>query len=332
MMKITPREASTSAFGQTGVFRGHIHFENPTLSKYAWPLCDIRGAQPGPRLCVTAGVHVNEVSSMEAAVRLQSLFDPQTMRGTVSIIPLVNLPAYGKFTQYNCPEDDKNINFTFPGDPKGSFSEVLCDVLLNVWAEGAECYIDLHGGDLREKVSKFVMFQPTGEPELDAEKEKLARCFDAEIVMALPQKLLSAPGRAPTGFANAGRISIMSEAGANGIYDEESISFHVDGVLNIAAELGITDHRIQPTRAQILCNEYLWLESPESGQFHTTLVPGQAVTKGQILGAIYDVFGCKVDDVLSPKDALVLWRMTHPTAVAGSPLLALAIRAESPAS
>src|SRR5690606_32682199 len=56
-----------------GIFQGEIEFSNPTLRDYRWPVCEIAGRRAGPKLCVTAGVHVNEVSSIEAAIRLQRL-------------------------------------------------------------------------------------------------------------------------------------------------------------------------------------------------------------------------------------------------------------------
>lgn len=325
-MKIDPIDGSTP-YGKPGVFKGQMTLSNPTLAGYAWPLCEIRGKAPGPRLCVTAGVHVNEVSSIEAAIRLQGLFDVETMRGTVSIIPLVNQPAFGQFTEYNCPVDGKNINFAFPGKADGSFSEALCDALQNEWAADASCYVDLHGGDLRENVSKFVMFQRTDDAEADALRERLARGFDAEIVMALPRNLMLRPGRPPTGFARQGRIAIMSEAGANGMRDEVCITYHVDGVLSIAGELGIIERTQQFNRARVLCRDYLWVESPAGGQFTPLIEPGDAVKKGQDLGPIYDLFGCHVANIRSPADGLILWRMTHPTVVAGMPVLAVAVPA-----
>lgn len=312
---------------EAGVSRSHLTFSNPTLAGHEWPLCEIRGSAPGPRLCVTAGVHVNEVSSIEAAVRLQSLLKPDTLKGTVSIIPLVNQPAYGRFTEYNCPLDEKNITFTFPGDPGGTFSEALCDALQNEWAANADCYVDLHGGDLRENVSKFVMFQRTGAGELDARRELLARCFDAEIIVGLPKQLMDHPGRAPTGFARQGRIAIVAEAGANGVRDEASITYHVDGILNIANCLGMIDRKPRFQRARVLCHDYLWVESPYSGQFYPTIEPGDAVEQGQDLGAIHDLFGRRIGHLEAPADGLVLWRMTHPTTVAGTPLLGIAVRA-----
>jgi predicted deacylase len=314
--------------GQPGVFRGTIGFSNPTLAGFAWPLFEARSEAAGPRLCVSAGVHVNEVSSIEAAVRLQALFDPKRMRGTVSIMPLVNQPALFQYTEYNCPIDGKNINFSFPGNANGTFSEALCDAMVNDWCAGAACYVDLHGGDLRERVSKFVLFQRTGDPDKQRAAQDLAMCFDADLVVGLPQRLLSEPGRPPTGFAQNGRLAVMSEAGANGIIDEESVAFHVQGVLRIARQLGIiegapsvSDYR----RARILCSDYLWVTAPSDGQFYSEVEPAERVSRGQRLGVVRDFFGNALGEIVAPEAGFVLWRMTHPTLKKGSPALAIAI-------
>lgn len=329
-MQTTP-STNSCAFGEPGVFRGQLRFDRPLLSDYAWPLCEIRGHSPGPRLCVSAGVHVNEVSSIEAAVRLQKLFDPQTMKGSVSIIPLVNQPALYKYSEYVCPLDGKNINFTFPGRKDGTFSEVLCDAIMNEWCADADCYVDLHGGDLRENVSKFAMYQRTDDAALEATGRKMAMCFDAEIVVGLPRDLMQRPGRPPTGFARHGRLALMSEAGANGLIDEGSVSFHVEGVLNMARALGILDTPMSAFgNARVACNDYLWVECPVEGEFHAEIEPGMRVSKGQRLGTMRNLFGDTVADITAPETGLLLWRMTHPSLAKGAAVLAVAVE-EPPA-
>lgn len=324
-MEITA-SSNSCTYGQPGIFRGELRFGNSTLSGPSWPLCEIRGSKPGPRLCVSAGVHVNEVSGIEAAVRLQKLFDPEKIRGSVSIIPLVNLPALYQYSEYVCPIDGKNINFTFPGRRDGSFSEALCDAIMNEWCDGADCYIDMHGGDLRENVSKFSIFQHTDNSVIDAKGEEMALCFDAEIVVGLPPSHMERPGRPPTGFARHGRLALMSEAGANGLMDEESISFHVDGVLNVARTLGILDTPKPPFRnARVLCDDYLWVECPVDGEFHAHVEPGDRLTKGQRLGIMRNLFGDTLANVVAPVTGLLLWRMTHPSLRKGTSILAVAV-------
>lgn len=303
-----------------------VTFSNPLLKDYAWPVCEITGAMPGPRLCVTAGVHVNEVSSIEAAIRLQSRIPEESLRGSVSIMPIVNLPALYEYTEYNCPVDGKNINFTFPGRPDGTFSEVLCHALLFEWAKGADCYIDLHGGDLREEVSKFVMYQRVGDAALDLKRRQLAQCFDADIVVGFDPEFLALPGRPPTACARFGMTSIMSEAGANGLVDEDSVMYHVNGVLNIARLLGMRGDELQaPTRPQHLSYDYQWVTFPADGLFYSDLRPGQHVKRGQKIGEVKGFFGEHLGVIEAPVTGYVLWRMTQPILKRDNPVLAVAV-------
>jgi len=322
-MKMHPAQALCAP----GLFRGEMTFENPILDGYRWPLFEVQGS-PGPRLCVMAGVHVNEVSSIEAAVRLQRCLGPDVLRGSVSIIPVVNLPALPKYTQYDCPIDGKNINFTFPGDPGGSFSEALCHALLFDWAGNADLHVDLHGGDLREQVSKFVMYQRSGEVEKDRLRERYARCFDADLLVGFDAAHMQQPGRALSALAKVGRHGVMSEAGANGVVDEVSVRFHLDGVLNLLRELGMARvPPIPPQRAQALCHDYIWVECPKQGLFRACVEPGQYVIAGQTLGVVRDHFGTQTARVVAPGDGYVLWRMTHPVLRAGDYALGLAVPA-----
>lgn len=324
-MKCTSNLDSIS-IGNVGITKGDLSFSHPKLSAYSWPVVEIKGKQPGARLCVSAGVHVNEVSAIEAAVRLQRLFDPEEMCGSVSIIPLINQPALYKYSEYICPIDGKNINFTFPGKNDGTFSEVLCDAIMNEWCANADCYVDMHGGDLRENVSKFSIFQRTDDDEINRLGLKMAMCFDAELVVGLPTHHMQRPGRPPTGFAAKNRLALMSEAGANGLLDEESIQFHVEGVLNIARELGIIASEAPAfKRERVLCEDYLWVTCPVDGEFHSFVEPGDAVEKGQLLGVIRNLFGDHLADIKSPETGFLLWRLTHPAIPAGDPVLAVAV-------
>ncbi|MDK1494301.1 succinylglutamate desuccinylase/aspartoacylase family protein [Sinorhizobium sp. 7-81] len=322
-MKVTASDKSC-AYGDPGVFRGTFRFENPILADYVWPICEIRGKVPGPRLCISAGVHVNEVSSIEAAVRLQNLFDPETLKGTVSIVPLINQPAAYKYCEYVCPVDGKNINHTFPGKRDGTFSEALCDAVLREWTAGADCYIDMHGGDLKEKVSKFSIFQKTGEAEFDDLARRIAMCFDSEIVLALTPEYMSKPGRPPTACALRKQVGIMTEAGSNGLLSEDDIAFHVEGVLNVSRLLGMTDSAVTlPTNARKVCDTYIWVDCPADGEFHAKVEPGIKVERGQRLGLLRNLFGDTLAELTAPVTGFVLWRITHPSIRKGEPVLTI---------
>src|SRR5690349_7278113 len=104
-MKFTPADHGSPL----DVTRGSLTFANSALADWRWPLVEIKGHKSGPRLCVMAGMHVNEVSSIEAAMRLQRRVSPQDLNGTLSILPILNLPALPLRSQYVCPIDGLNI-------------------------------------------------------------------------------------------------------------------------------------------------------------------------------------------------------------------------------
>src|ERR1700733_4975161 len=73
----------------------------------------VEGAAPGPCLVVTAGVHASEYCGIETAVRLMRT-DPQTLRGTLLILPTLNVAGFKARSIYVMPEDGKNLNRMFP--------------------------------------------------------------------------------------------------------------------------------------------------------------------------------------------------------------------------
>jgi predicted deacylase len=297
---------------RNGVVGGILTFDTPTLSGQEWPAVEITGGTAGPRLCVMAGMHVNEVSSIEAAVRLMGFLVPEQLRGTVSIIPVLNLPALPYRSQYVCPVDGKNINFSFPGGRGGSFSEALADAVLNQWAADADVLADLHGGDLCEDVSKFSICQLTGDPAFDARNLALARCFDTDLVAALDASHMDAPGRACTARSRQRRHAVMSEGGAHGMIDPVSVAFHLHGLLNVMVMMGMIDGpAIPPTREQVLLETYLWVPSPVDGLFYAQAEPAARVQEGQVLATLADTFGRRTGEIRSPASGRVIWRITH---------------------
>lgn len=275
------------------------------------------------------GVHVNEVSAMEAAVRLGSAFTPSHLHGNVSILPVVNLPALTQYTEYNCPIDGKNINFSFPGRPDGSFSEALTFALLNEWAADAEVLIDLHGGDLRESIATWVMFQHSGDVELDARNEALVRCFNAQFMEPLKQELMNAPGRACTGRATQKRLAVMSEGGSNGLVDPDSVQYHMTGVLNVARHLGMIEGvLVPPLRGQIVVDRRVRLEAPAGGLCESHVKVSAYVTKGQVLAKIRDFYGNRITELRTSVTGFVLSRFTHPVVEKGQWVMSIAVPAD----
>ena len=303
---------------EAGLHRSELTFPYPALAGWRWPAIDIVGQRPGPRLAVIAGIHVNETSSIEATIRLQRTLDPSTLKGRVSIIPIVNLPAIPLRSQYVCPLDDKNINFSFPGRAGGSFSEANAFALIEDWARDALCFIDLHGGDLCENVSHFTVCQTIGDSAFDKRNLELAQCFDAEIIARLDPTFLDQPARSCTGRARRRQHAAFAEAGRIGLIEEENVAYHFEGVLRVANLLGMIAEAPPKHREPVIIDRYLWIPAPADGIYRYAIEPGQKVGKGTLLATVENTYGDKIASVTAPEDGHVLWRITHALATKDS--------------
>ncbi len=307
MFKEVGREAS-----EAGIERGLLGFDNPALAEFRWPYVEIIGSEPGPRLCVMGGVHPNELSSLAAAVALGQSIAPEDLTGTVSIIPIVNLPGLYDHVKELCPVDGDNIHWKYPGDPDGSFSTALAHALLFDWSGDADALIDLHGGDLHEKFSRYTVWQRSGEAELDERNERLARCFDADFIVGLDSAHMERPGRCCTAAAALNRLSLVVEGGSDARFDESHMLFHLNGVMNVARELGLLGGRPVPARRrQLAIGNYHFVTAPADSLVIPRCEPGDLVEKDQVLMECRDSFGRRVGEVVAPVAGYLIWRTSH---------------------
>ena len=297
-----------------GIHHVPVTFSLPQLAGYSWPTVEIVGNEPGPRLAVWAGIHVNEVSSIEAVHRLSKLFDPSKIRGRISLMPIVDLPALDTRTRLNCPIDDKNINFNFPGRPDGTFSEALAYSLLNDWAHDAHCTVDLHGGDYSEEVALFTVTQLTGDPDFDEQVRAIAACFGTEIAVELDPSRTTSPGRSCTARSAARQLSAFAEAGKNGLLDNSDVQFHIDGVIRLAWKLGILlDEPVLPAGTiPTKVTNYDWLTSDVSGWGEVLVGPGDKVVAGQPMWTLIEDDNHERKVIEAPSDGIVIWVDNHP--------------------
>lgn len=186
------------------------------------PLVVINGCRPGPRLCLTAGVHASEYHGIDAELRTVQSIDPEVLAGSVVAIPVVNPTMFQRRVGFLSPIDGLNLNRTAPGKADGTISGVLAYVLLNEVIGICQYHIDCHGGDLGEILWPNSGFAMSGDAALDTQGKTLATLYSPQIV-ALYQDGTSLPptaGSMTNQAARRGVVSILAEAGSNGTLDE----------------------------------------------------------------------------------------------------------------
>src|SRR6186713_1141032 len=79
-----------------------------------FPVVIINGADDGPVLCLTAGVHATEYAPIDAVMRIVQSLDAGTLRGAVIAAPVVNMRMFESRAPFVSPLDGVNLNKAAP--------------------------------------------------------------------------------------------------------------------------------------------------------------------------------------------------------------------------
>ena len=292
------------------------------LARYQWPYIAIAGNIEGPTVLITAGIHAAEYTGIEAAIRLGRTIPPDSVRGTILILPILNRPGFFERSIYVNPEDNDNLNRLFPGKPDGTWGERFAHRLLTDVIARVDHAIDLHAGDLIEDLVPFVIYRETGEAALDQRILAMANAYGANwAVKSAPTG--ERPGSLYAVAAQNGVAAMLAESGGRGLLIEEDVRRHVTGVTNILRTIGALSGKPTPVEPPTVVNSFEWLRSPVEGIFHCRVKVGQKVKARDVVGEMTDLVGAPVAATTAPVAGVVLFVVTSPAIKKGGLLLAI---------
>ncbi len=294
----------------------------------AVPVLDVTGTGDGPRLTVLAGVHGCEYASM-AGLRgwLKSLAGRE-LRGRIVAVPVLNVPAFRARSPFVVPDDGKNLNRCFPGDPAGTLADRLAHATFTQLIEGSDALIDMHAGDMVEALEPFALYD-AGPSQTRA--RDLATAYGLGYVVRQD----AGPGRAVAGStsaaaAQAGIPAIIAEAGGRGLLEQAAIDAHIRGLDRVLARLGMADDDAT-RRAEAgdvppasYLSRFLWLRCDTEGWWEPAVGVGEQVAEGQMLGTVSSIDGTRVQETIAaPAAGVPLFMTSSPAVAAGGLLLGL---------
>lgn len=302
---------------------GELTFNHAALAGLSWPYISIHGARGGPTVCITAGMHGSEYAGITAVQRVAEELQPQALRGHAFILPLVNQPAFWARAAAVVPLDGKNPSQVFPGRRDGTITEVMAAYLFDEIFSHCAALVDLHGGDIMERLVPFTIFQETGNADLDARSQALAASYGLPIAVRRSKEVLKrqVPGYLQAAAAARGIPSIVAEAGGEDQVKPEDVAAHVSGVRGVLAHLGMIAG--EAPRPALRLVEFVLVTAGQDGLFHRTADIGERVRAGQVIGGLSDLWGRPLEDVRAPVDAEVLFLSTSMAAKKGALLFGL---------
>lgn len=288
---------------------------------YTLPMFLINGAQEGPTLAVTGGIHGAEYASIAAALELGRQLEPTGLRGRVVVVPVVNGPAFRARSIYICPLDGVNLNRVFPGKADGTASEQIADWMFRNVMQPANYYVDLHGGDLVEALVPFTIYTRTGNEAVDNVSLEMAKVFGIRYLV----KSGSISGSTYAAAASAGVPAILTEAGEQGIWPREAVALHTNGLNRLLRHLGLLAGPAPEPVPVTLLDQFIWLRSEHDGFWYPKPSVDEVVRKGQDLGAVMDFQGNVLQAVEAPAEGRVLFLVSSLAINKGDPLLAIGV-------
>jgi predicted deacylase len=286
-----------------------------THTNMAMPAYIIHGRREGPRLFVCGAIHGDEIIGTEIIRRLIKLKKIKKLRGTLIVVPVVNVYAFLQQSRYS--PDRRDLNRFFPGSKRGSLTSQLANTFMEEIVTGCQYGIDLHAG------SNHRANLPQVRADIkDPETLRLARAFQVPVVINAATR----EGSLRHSASEAGIRILLYEAGECLRLDEEAIRAGVRGVAAVMTAVGMLQpsRRRKPVIDPLIADSTSWVRAPASGILHMESPLGSRVTKNSRIGIIADPVGEQEIEIRSPVSGMAIGRLNLPLVHQGDAIIHIA--------
>ncbi len=293
-----------------------LHLDVPNHEQITIPILLVRGANPGPRLVVSAAVHGDEFEGVRAIFEVVEQIDPAEMAGDLLAVPVANPPAFWAGTRTS-PLDGANLARVFPGSPDDGPTPAIAHILGEAVISKADFYLDLHSAGVA-----CLMPTMAGYHSDDPRGRDAAESFGAAVIWGHPE---IAPGRTISFAHERGIPWLYTEARGAGRIDSGDLRTFRQGVLNIMRHLAILPGEVEihtPIRYRLLGDGNI--EAGLTCGADGFLIPGvelfDPVEKGQELGRTVNLHGETIETFHSPDTGIVALVRQFPVVKPGDAL------------
>jgi predicted deacylase len=261
---------------------------------------------------VTAALHGDEINGTGAIRQLilEESFEPT--RGSVILVPVLNMLAFERHSRYL--PDRRDLNRFFPGNATGSLASRLAKKLFDEIVRRSDYGIDLHTAAVQRTNYPNVRGD-LSDPAILA----MATAFGTELVLG---------GAGPKGAfrreaCRAGCRTILLEGGEVWKVEPGVVRQATRGVKNVLRHLDMLEGEPKIPGTQVVIKKSKWIRADFGGFLQYHVQPGDTVEKGQPLATNTTLLGQERNVLTSPFDAVVVGMSTLPTTTPGDPIFNL---------
>lgn len=267
------------------------------------PVRVFKGAKPGKRIVITAGVHGDEQNGILSAQKIARELEGQDISGCITIVPAVNLSGIARHSRdfHSAAPDSSsaNLNRIFPGNPQGDDASRYAHSLWeNLLKPNADLAIDLHSQTSGSAYPLYAFADYRIEDAI-----RMARLINPDVILNDPGD----PGILETVYNRAGIPSITIEVGVGRYTDLEMVERATAGVMNVLRDYQLLDGDVIIPEQNCVEGNSITSVRAEQGGFvicHVELM--QSVEMGQKLATQYNSFGDEIQTYFSPTQGTVI--------------------------
>lgn len=270
------------------------------------PVVVIRGEERGPTICLTAGVHGDELNGVEIVREVLDGVRPRGMQGTLLGVPIVNIHGFQTSSRYL--PDRRDLNRYFPGNPRGSVASRIAHSVFEGVVRHCDALIDLHTGSFHRSNLPQIRADLRHEPSLE-----LARAFGATVVV----HSRGAEGTLRRAAQDMGIPAVIYEAGEPMRFQRQEIKRGVIGVRNVLAHRGLVKSGRVSLGEPRVFYDTRWVRAEHGGILVSDVRLGDMVREGDILGTITDPIAKERSVVVSPFHGRIIGMTLAPVMLPG---------------
>ncbi len=259
------------------------------------PVIVLHGVKPGPRLCMTAAIHGDELNGIEIIRRVTNEVDVADLAGTVIAVPIVNYLGYSRASRYL--PDRRDLNRYFPGTRSGSAASRIAYSFFNDIARHCHAVVDFHTGSF----DRSNLPQVRGDVRKDAVLA-FTREFGATAVLHSP----GSSGMLRRALTDVGIPAITFEVGSPMRLEPSEIDFGVQAMHTLMHKMGMTRSFRMWAEPQALFYAAKWVRVDSGGMLFSEVKLGDRVRVGQRLGKVIDPIQNLERAIVSPVRGKVL--------------------------
>lgn len=278
------------------------------------PVEVIRGKLDGPVLFISAAIHGDELNGVEIIKRISAKKLLNRLRGTLILVPVVNVYGFNSKSRYL--PDRRDLNRCFPGSSRGSLGSQLANVFMTEIVSLCTHGIDLHTGAIHR--SNFPQVRACLD---DDDTYEMAKNFGAAVIV--DSKLRDGSLREAAREKNI--TTLLFEGGEALRFEEDVVRVGVRGCMSVMRSIGILPSIKKKDKVEsIVAKSSFWLRAKTSGILNNNYKLGDKVFEGQCIANISDVFGGNLTPVCSPKSGVIIGITKVPLVSSGDALIHIA--------